>query len=196
MTVGLTGSFGTGKSTVAAMFARRGAKVIDADAVTRHLLAKNKKCIKKVAKIFPGAILKAGRVDRTKLARLVFQNPRDLKKLTDILYPEALKEVKKQIFSYRHAQIAVLDVPLLFEAGWERLADRTIVVRASRAQQIQRVQKRMSISRAAIRKRLKFQMPLNNKCRLADIIIDNSVPLQETRGKVGAIINRLQQRRK
>jgi len=193
--LGLTGGFGTGKSTVAAMFARRGAKVIDADAVTRVLLAKNKKCIKKVAKIFPNAILKSGEIDRRKLARLVFQNPRELKKLTDILYPEALKAVKKQISTYKRAHLVVLDVPLLFEAGWDRLADVTITVKAGRGQQIERLHKRR-IPKAEVSRRLKFQMPLKDKCRLADMVIDNSGPLQNTRRQVGAIIHRLSQSKK
>jgi dephospho-CoA kinase len=193
-TVGLTGSLGTGKTTVAAMFARRGAKVIDADAIIRQLLAKNKKCIKKVAKIFPGAILSSGEVDRARLANVVFQNPRDLQKLTDILYPEALREVRTLISLYRNAKLVVLDVPLLFESGWEKLADTTIVVKSTRAQQLERAQARLGIPQAQVLKRLKFQMPLKDKCRLADIIIDNSGTLQETRTQVDAIINRLLQR--
>lgn len=192
--LGLTGGFGTGKSTVAAMFVRRGAKVIDADAVTRALLAKNKKCIKKVAKIFPNAILRSGEIDRRKLARLVFQNPRELKKLTDILYPEALKAVKKQISIYKRARLVVLDVPLLFEAGWDRLADVTIAVKAGRGQQIERLHKRR-IPIAEVLRRLKFQMPLKDKCRLADVVIDNSGTLQNTRRQVGALIHRLSQRK-
>ncbi len=194
--IGLTGSFGTGKSTVAAMFKAKGAKVIDADTVTRDLLLKNTKCIKKVAKSFPGAIICAGDIDRSKLAKVVFQHPRELKKLTDILYPEALKEVKRQISLYRRTQFIVLDVPLLFETGWDRLADITVVVRASRKEQVQRIQNRMGISRSEILKRLKFQMPQKEKCRLADIIIDNNGPLQETRTQVSAVFNRFRKIKK
>ena len=194
--IGLTGSFGTGKSTVAAMFAKYGAKLIDADAVTRALLAKNKNIIKKVAKAFSGAILASGEIDRARLATIVFQNPRELRKLTDILYPEALKEVRAKISLYKRARLIVLDVPLLFEAGWQRLADTTMVVKSTRAQQIQRIHKRMGLSKAHILNRLKSQMSQNDKCRLADIIIDNSGSLNNTRAQVNAVIDRLQRRKK
>ena len=191
--IGLTGSLGTGKSTVAAMFAKRGFKVIDADAITRSLLTENKKIIKKVAKAFPNAILKPGEVDRKQLSNIVFQNPRELHKLTDILYPEALKEVKRRIAQYKKQHI-ILDVPLLFEAKWDKLSDTTIVVRASRLQQIQRTQKRMGLNKRDILDRLKHQMPLKDKCFLADFIIDNSKTLKETRAQVGAVINKLNKR--
>jgi dephospho-CoA kinase len=192
--IGLTGSFGSGKSTAAAMFARHGAKIVDADAITRRLLEQDKKILKKVAKTFPGVILRPGEVDRSKLAKLVFQNPRELIKLTDILYPEALKEVKKQISAYKQAPLLILDVPLLFEAGWDRLSDLNIVVTASRQQQIARGQKRLGLSRADVLKRLKVQMPLSEKMALADIIIDNRGPLKQTRRQVDAIVDRLKKR--
>ena len=136
LVIGLTGSLGCGKSTVAAMFARRGAKIIDADAITRDLLAPGKKCVKKVAKIFPGVILNTSTINRSELAKIVFNHPRELQKLTDILYPEALKVVKSQISRYKHEPFVVLDVPLLFESGWDKITDITIVVKAKRAQQI------------------------------------------------------------
>ena len=212
MIIGLTGSFGSGKSTAAALFAKRGAKVIDADIVIRRLLEQNKKIVKKVAKVFPGAILKPGRVNRKTLAKVVFQNPRELKKLTDILYPEALKEVRKQISlnkqtnryysKYEPSRLQkqsgfiVLDVPLLFEAGWQKLADVTVVVRASRQQQIERLRKRSGLSKSEILTRLKLQMPMNEKIARADIIIDNRGTLKNMHRQVDAIVNRLNTRKK
>lgn len=195
--IGLTGSIGTGKSTAAAMFKSKGAAVIDADAITRDLLTKNSKCMKKVAKLFPDVILRPGEINRKKLSDVVFQNPRELKKLTDCLYPEALKQVKKQISLYKRSkkQFIILDVPLLFEAGWDRLADTTLVVTARRTQQIERVHKRMRIPQSQIVKRLKNQMPLKAKCLLADIVLDNSGALDETRRQVNAIMDRLSKRK-
>ena len=193
--IGLTGNLGCGKSTVAAMFAKRGAKIIDADAITRDLLAPGKKCVKKVAKIFPGVILNASTINRSELAKIVFNNPRELQKLTDILYPEALKVVKSQISRYKHESFVVLDVPLLFESGWDKITDTTIVVKAKRAQQIERAQKRLGITRSDVMRRLKNQMPLKEKCDMADIIIDNSHDLKQTRKQVDAIINRLKKRK-
>lgn len=192
LVIGLTGSLGTGKSTVAAMFAKRGIKIIDADTITRDLLAPGKKCVKKVAKIFPGVILKLNStINRSELAKLVFNHPRELQKLTDILYPEALKVVKSQISRYKHEPFVILDAPLLFESGWDKITDTTIVVQAMRRQQFERAQKRLGITRSDVSRRLKNQMPLKKKCDMADIIIDNSRGLMQTRKQVDAIIHRL-----
>ena len=189
LVIGLTGSLGTGKSTVAVMFAKRGAKIIDADAITRDLLAPGKKCVKKVAKIFPGAILTSSTINRSELAKIVFSHPRELQKLTDILYPEALKVVKSQISRYKHESLCILDVPLLFESGWDKITNINMVVKAKRAQQIERAQKRLGITRNDVLRRLKNQMPLKEKCDMADMIIDNSRGLKHTQAQVDAIIN-------
>ena len=193
--IGLTGGLGCGKSTVATMFSKRGLKIIDADAITRDLLAPSKKCVKKVAKIFPGVILNKVTINRSELAKIVFNNPRELQKLTDILYPEALKVVKSLISRYKHESFIVLDVPLLFESRWEKITDTNIVVKARRAQQIERAQKRLKIVRSDIMRRLKNQMPLKQKCDMADIIIDNSHDLKQTQIQVDEIINRLKNRK-
>ena len=195
LVIGLTGSLGTGKSTVAAMFAKRGINVIDADAITRDLLAPGKKCVKKVAKIFPDVILKANTIDRSLLAKIVFNHPRELQKLTDILYPEALKVVKVKISLYKHEPLIVLDAPLLFESGWNKITDTTIVVVATRRQQIERAQKRLGLTKAQVLRRLKNQMPMKEKCSLADMIIDNRHDRKQTRKQVNAIIDRLRKRK-
>jgi len=193
--IGITGNLGCGKTTVSLMFAKRGAKLIDADAITRDLLAQGKKSIKKVAKIFPGVILSTSTINRSELAKIVFSHPRELKKLTDIIYPEALKEVRHKLSQYKHESLIVLDVPLLFEYGWDKFTDITIVVKARRAQQIERAQKRLGMTRSDAIRRLKNQMPLKKKCDMADIIIDNSHDLGKTRKQVDAIINTLRRRR-
>ncbi len=192
--VGVTGSLGTGKTTVAAMFKHHGARIIDADAITRGLLAPKGKCIKKVAKIFPDAILRST-LNRQALASIVFQNSHTLKKLTDIVFPPAFKEVQRQISLYRNKPLIILDVPLLFESGWQKIVDVTVVVKASRAQQFERL-KGSQLSGADITRRLRLQMPLSEKVRRADIVIDNRGTLQATRRQVDAVVDRLLQRKK
>ena len=193
--IGITGALGSGKSTVAALFAKKGIPVIDADAITRDLLTPGKKCIKKVAKIFPGVILCSNIVNRSELAKIVFSHPRELKKLTDILYPEALKAVKSQISQYKNESFIVLDAPLLFESGWDKITDTTIVVVANRRQQIERARKRLGLTSAQVVRRLKNQMPVKEKRDRADIIIDNRYSLKETLVQVDAIIDRLRKRK-
>ena len=193
--IGLTGNLGCGKSTVAAMFAKQGYRVIDADAITRGLLDPGKKCVKKVAKIFPGVILNPSTINRSELAKIVFNNPRELQKLTDILYPEALKVVKSQLSRYKNESFVVLDVPLLFESGWDKITDTNIVVKATRAQQLRRARKRLNLTYSDVMRRLKNQMPLKEKCDRADMIINNSHDLGQTRAQVDAIIDRLKKRK-
>ncbi len=192
--VGLTGSFGSGKSTVAALFKAHGAKIIDADAITRSILEKNTNCIKKVVKVFGHAILLANKINRIALAKIVFQDPRELKKLTDILYPIGLKEVKKQITKYKHAKLIVLDVPLLYESGWNKLTDVNIVVRSNRKLQIKRLIKRTKLTKSDILKRIRCQMPIKQKIQQADIVIDNRGSLTHTRAQVAAVVDRLNKR--
>ena len=134
------------------------------------------------------------KINRSELAKIVFNHPRELQKLTDILYPEALKVVKSQLSRYKHESLCIIDVPLLFESGWDKITDTTMVVKARRAQQIERAQKRLKITRSDVMRRLKNQMPLKEKCDMADIIIDNSHDLAQTRAQVDAIINRLEKR--
>ncbi len=192
--VGLTGGFGSGKTTVAGMFKRFGAMVIDADAVTRDLLAPQGKCVKKVAKIFGHVILKSNKINRIALAKIVFQDPRELKKLTDILYPIGLKQIKKQITQQKNVKLIILDVPLLFESGWDRLSDVNVVVKSNQNIQIKRLKKRMELTKADILRRIKSQMPIKQKLHRADIIIDNRGSLNQTRVQVKAIVHRLMNR--
>ena len=87
-------------------------------------------------------------------------------------------------------------MPLLFESGWDKITDTTIVVKATRRQQFERAQKRLGLTQADITRRLKNQMPLKEKCDMADMIIDNSHGLRQTQAQVDEIINRLKKRKK
>ncbi len=193
--IGVTGSFGTGKSTVAALFKKHGAAIIDADAITRGLIEPTGKCYKKVAKIFPGVILTSGKVNRALLASIVFNNPRELKKLTNVVYPEALTTVKDQLKRYKSKSFVILDVPLLFEAGWDKFTDLNITVTTTKTTQIQRLKKKLGLTPKQVHERIKLQLPLSIKKQRADIIINNNGNLADTSNQVKAIIQRLQRRK-
>ena len=196
LTIGLTGSIGSGKTIVAALFKAQGARVVDADAITRGLIAPGGKAEKKVAKVFGHAILhSSNKINRVALAKIVFHDPRELKKLTDILYPIGLKEVKKKIAEAKNTKLIVLDVPLLFESGWNQLADVTIAVQSNKNIQIQRIQKRTGLSKTDIVRRMKCQMPKKEKMQRADIVIDNRGKLNQTNAQVKAIVHRLLKRK-
>src|SRR5262245_1672147 len=95
--IGLTGSFGTGKTTVAAMFQKCGAHTIDADQITHELMGPQGKCFKTIIGKSGKDIVSKGKIDRRKLAKIVFSHPAKLKQLTSIIHPEVIKETKKSI---------------------------------------------------------------------------------------------------
>lgn len=200
LVVGLTGSLGTGKSTVAGMFRRLGGKVIDADDLNRKLLGPRGGCVKPVLRVFGKSILTKGCIDRRKLSTVVFSNPRQLKKLCGIIHPAVIRQTKKTIAHYRKGQnkriVVIIDAPLLIEAGLESIVDLLVVVKANRRQQLGRIMKRTGIARGEALKRIKAQMPLAEKIRMADAVIDNRGSLAKTKKQVRVLWQRLLRIRK
>lgn len=197
ITVGLTGGLGSGKSSVAKLFAKKGAVVIDADQLVHKSLQVGGKSYAKVVRAFGKEILSGEKISRSILASIVFHSPRELEKLTAIIHPIILKEVQSKIRTLKRnhkTRVVIVDAPLLIEAGWQRWVDYLIVVKASRQLQIKRVQAARSISRAEILRRMKVQMPITQKINMADIVIDNRRNLSETKKQVDAIADVLNNR--
>lgn len=177
LVVGLTGSLGTGKSTVASMFARLGAVVIDADEIVHRMMRQGGDCYTPILKAFGADMAGREGIDRKKLAAIVFRNQKELGRLAGIVHPKAGREMTKQINHFRREAshpIIVLEVPLLFESGFDRYADVTIVVKTAQHRQIARAVQRMNITRAQALRRIRAQMPFKDKIRLTDFIIDNN----------------------
>jgi dephospho-CoA kinase len=192
--VGLTGSLGSGKSTVARMFAKLGSAVIDADQVVHHELKSTGRAFKKVVRTFGTEILAAGEIDRRKLADIVFHDPAKLKALTSIVHPIAEKEVRSRIRTLRKGgttRLTVVDAPLLLEAGWQKWVDYVIVVRASKDLQARRLKSQRYMKGSDIDRRLKMQLPMQTKINMADIVIDNRKSLNETEKQTRVIAQRL-----
>jgi dephospho-CoA kinase len=197
ITIGLTGGLGTGKSTVAKMFARQGAVVIDADALVHESLKSGGSCYAKVLRSFGKEILEGKEISRSQLARIVFSSPAKLKKLAAIIHPVIEKEVQsklKELKSNSKIRMVVIDAPLLIESGWYRWVDYLIVVRASTLQAVKRVQAKRNISRFEILRRMKAQMPITQKIRMADMVIDNRKNLNATQRQVEKIVQVLRNR--
>ncbi len=184
--IGVTGEFGSGKSTVAAMFQKRGGCVIDADKVVHDLFRKDALCRRQVRATFGEDVLTEEGVDRRKLGHIVFGDPKALQKLETIVHPLVKGRIEEQLRKSR-VRVTVLDVPLLIEAGWAKMVDALIVVKAGRKIQIERLQKRMGLSRAEILRRLKRQMPAKEKVKYADIVIDNRRSFADTDKQVQKI---------
>ena len=195
--VGITGSLSTGKSTASSLFARKGAKVLDADRIAHKLMEPRKACFRKVVKAFGPSILKGGHIDRQKIAKVVFEDKRKLRALEQIIHPAVAQEIKREIRRYQKSKqrgVLIIEVPLLFEAGLDRLMDVVVVVKASRTQQIARARERSGISQQEALRRIKAQMPLNQKIQRADIIIDNGGSPFKTKKQVDRIWLKLSQR--
>jgi len=187
MILGLTGSFGSGKSTVAGMLRACGASVLDADKIAHRCLSRGTVTYKKILSIFGTRILNRNKkIDRKRLAAVVFGNKALLKILNKIIHPQVISIIKEKLRRC-DKKIIVIDAPLLIEAGLRRIADKLIVVKTSRPQQIKRIQKRMRLGREEISKRIKAQIPLQCKVRLADFVIDNNGTRKQTQRQVKEI---------
>jgi len=183
--IGVTGSFGTGKSTVAAMFRKFGVRVLDADKIAHGLMRKNTKTYKKIVKEFGGGILKgSGAIDRSKLADIVFCGRKMLGRLCGIIHPAVISELKKSIKHISknpRVPAVMIDAPLLIEAGVHKMADVLLVAVVSAKVRMERARKKTGKSDAEIKRRIGNQMPLKKKAKMADYIIDNEGNKDNTR---------------
>ena len=191
--VGLTGGIVGGKSTVASMFKDLGAKIIDADKLGHSVILPHKPAWKKIVKLFGKDILKNDlTVDRGKLGKIVFTNQALLKKLNEITHPEITKIIKKEINLAKdktrsQEKILIIDAALIYEAKIDRLMDKIIVVYINEDEQVKRLVKRDNLSKEEALQRIKSQMPMKEKVKIADYVIDNSNSLGKTKKQVEKI---------
>ena len=169
--IGVTGALASGKTTVADMFAEKGALKIDADKIARELLENDKHIRQMVIDAFGNAILTGADIDRRKLAGRVFFSSADLDKLRRILHPPVIEKIKASVAASGTREI-VIDAPLLIESGLNEIADVIVVLKASRETQISRATDR-GISEEEAENIIANQMPLTEKLKFADNIIDD-----------------------
>lgn len=187
ITVGLTGSIGMGKSTVAAMFADEGVPVFDADAAVHRLQGASGALIPAIEAAFPGTTGPLG-VDRAALGAAVFGDDPAMKRLEAIVHPAVGAERAAFLAENHAAPIIVFDVPLLFETGGDRGVDKIVVVSAAADVQRERVLARAGQSPERLAAILARQYPDAEKRARADFVIATDVPLLETRAAVRAVI--------
>ncbi len=191
--IGLTGSIATGKSTVSDFFRELGAYAIDLDKIVHLLLKEDRYIYKAITAHFGKKVLdKNGKIDRRKLSKKVFTNKKELNALCSLIHPLVIKILKSElsdITTKNPNAIVVVDAPLLIEAGLLDLVDTVIVVRAEVSLQIKRGIKKFRLSRGDIARRISSQMPLKEKERFADFIIDNSFTKSNTRDQVKRIFD-------
>ena len=192
--VGLTGSVGTGKSTVAKFFEELGAYVIDWDELAREVVRPNSKAWKEIIECFGKDVLNEDlTVNRQKLANIVFTEKGKVTKLNQIVHPEVFKEDERiinEIKNHDPNALVVKDIPLLFELTHPIFTDKTVVVSASEETQLKRLEEK-GMSWDDAQNRISSQLPLEEKIKSADFVIDNNGPLEETKRQVEEIYSLL-----
>jgi len=174
--IGILGGIGSGKSTIAAEFAKLGCKVIDADRIAHELL-QEPPVREKVVRLFGQAVLdSSGKIDREKLAEAAFADHKMLALLNRIIHPLVLQrtqELIEQCKSQNQVKAIVLDMPLLVEVGWHKRCDKLIFVNCEKKLRLERA-KKMGFDKNQVKIRENFQISLDNKASLADNNIENN----------------------
>ncbi|WP_306151196.1 dephospho-CoA kinase [Roseovarius sp. MMSF_3281] len=189
--LGLTGSIGMGKSTTAEMFAQEGCAVWDADAAVHRLYAKGGAAVEPVASVFPEAI-EEGAVSRMRLKEIIARDPAALSIIESIVHPRVAQDREAFIEASANA-IIVLDIPLLFENGFEKKVDAVACVTVSPEVQKQRVLKRGTMTEEQFKGILSRQMPNEDKAARADFVIETDT-LEHARAQVHDIVEQVKSR--
>lgn len=185
--IGLTGGIACGKSTLAGMLKEIGAYVIDADKISRQLTQPGGKALPALRDTFGEFVFYPdGTLNREVLAGIVFQNEEERKKLNAVMHPLIEARMREKIETSRKmgVLVVVLDVPLLFEEGLEALADVTVCATAPLALQLERLYKRSGLCEEQAMRRIKSQIPVSEKEKLADIVIHTDCSEDELRRQV------------
>jgi dephospho-CoA kinase len=191
--VGLTGGIGSGKSTVGRMVQALGVPVIDADRLSREVVAPGQPAHAEVAARWPQTIAADGQVDRRRLGALVFSDPAARAQLEAITHPRIQERLLQEAQALDRAghPLAFYEASLLVEAGRHRDFDALVVVTADEAQQIARTVARDASSPEQAMARIRAQLPLEDKRKVATHLIDNSGDLESTRRQIEALIRAL-----
>lgn len=185
--IGLTGGIATGKSTVSKILAAAGLPIVDADKIAWQVEGPGQPTTQAIAAHFgPQALQADGQLNRSWLGHLVFNDAQALAELTQITSMPIQTAMFKAIVAAGHSQPAavILDVPLLFESGWQHVCDQVIVVSAPQATVLQRLMARNHLSQADAQARIESQLALEKKVAWADVVIDNGENVDKTRTAV------------
>lgn len=186
--LGLTGGIATGKSTASRILKEMGCQVIDSDLIAHQQAEVGQAGWLAIKKEFGDAFCKEDQtLDRKKLGQYVFNNPDALKRLSTVTQREILKEVKRQM-AQSTAKVCVLDVPLLFEVGWDQYCDLTVLIDLPEAEELRRLMARDGLTEAEAEKRIKAQLPLAEKRRRASYVLENTGTIEELRDKLSNLL--------
>jgi len=188
MIIGLTGGIACGKSTVAQMLVDRGARLVDADQIAREVVLPGSPALEEIADRFGRIVLKEdGTLDRKRLGEIVFSDPQAKRDLEQILHPrirQLIRERKESLAAEHPRRPVIVDIPLLFESGMTEGYDEIMVVYVPEEVQLRRLMERDGLTTEQAMNRIRSQMPIEEKKRRADVVIDNSGTLKETEDQI------------
>ena len=190
MIIGITGSIACGKSLVSNYLQEKGYTIIDVDKIG-HMALENDEVKKQLVNKFGKSILKDNEVNRVTLGKLVFENNENLKELNNIIHPQIRKNISEQIQVHKNEKLVFVDVPLLFEAKFDDLVEKIIVVSLDDKIQLERLMNRNSLSKEEALQRIKSQIPVREKEKLGDYVVDNSFTQENTYNQVDRILKKL-----
>lgn len=180
--LGITGGIATGKSSVVQHFIDLGFPVVDADIIARHLLDQNGQAYNEVVNVFGSEILQEnGEINRQALGALVFNHPDKLKQLDELMAPflqESILAAIKQ--ASQNQNLVIVDVPLMYEKGYDEWMDQVAVVYCTPNQQLKRLMQRNQLTEKEAKQRIDSQLPIEMKKLLAEVVFDNSNDLTQT----------------
>ncbi|MCF6408737.1 dephospho-CoA kinase [Pseudalkalibacillus salsuginis] len=183
MIVGLTGGIGSGKSTISVMIQELNIPVIDADKIAREVVSPGEAAYAQIVEFFGGDILEEDRsINRKKLGAIIFNDEEKRLKLNSFVHPavrERMLARKDELLEVQES--VVMDIPLLFESKLSHMVDRTLLVYVDKKTQLERLMKRDQSSSADALSRIRSQIPLDDKTKWADGIIDNNGTVEESR---------------
>ncbi len=183
--LGLTGGTGSGKTTIANYLKTLGAEIIDADQVAREVVLPNTVGLRRLSQNFGTDILKVdGSLDRKKLGKMVFSDENKLTLLNQIMQPLILQNILEHLVQAKAAKLVVLDAPLLLEQHYQKYCDAVMVVQTSPQVQLKRIMARDHLTLNDAQKRIASQMAPDKRVELADVVIDSSKTVEETRKQV------------
>ena len=191
MNIGITGSIACGKSTVSNYLKEKGYTIIDADKLG-HIALTSDEVKEKLKKSFGYTILENNEISREKLGKLVFGNNENLKVLNSIVHPYIRKIILQLQEKHRDERLVFLDIALLFEAGFEDLVEKIIVVHVDEKIQLARLMSRNALSKEQAMFRIESQMSSNDKSKLGNYVINNSNTKEETYRQIDLILDELE----
>jgi len=190
MIIGMTGGIASGKSTVSDYLKKMGIEIIDADEIASKII-EERKVINNIVEEFGENILSGKKINKKKLRKIIFEDKEKREKLNNIMHPSILEKVKEYIKKYEKNKIVIVDMPLLYEVGFEKEVDKVIVLYCSAEIQLSRIMKRDNVEYEEAVNTIKSQFDIRDKIKKADYIIENNGTKEELKSKIYDLIKEI-----